>query len=57
MKYAILNPQPLLLYCYTFRACASYPKLHIVPKAVTDSLIEAVAGFRASSRFPSVVWR
>ena len=40
-----------------YRVCASYPRLHIVPKAVSDADIEAVAGFRASRRFPSIVWR
>ena len=40
-----------------FRLCSTYPKLHIVPAMITDKDIEAVAKFRTSHRFPSVVWR
>ena len=40
-----------------FRLCSTYPKLHIVPAIITDKDMEAVAKFRTSHRFPSVVWR
>ena len=41
----------------SFRLCSTYPKLHIVPAMITDKEMEAVAKFRTSGRFPSVVWR
>lgn len=40
-----------------FELCSTYPKLHIVPTMITDKDMEAVAKFRTSHRFPSVVWR
>ncbi|CAB4037376.1 Hypothetical predicted protein [Paramuricea clavata] len=40
-----------------FEVCSSYPKLHIVPSLITDEMLENIAKFRASRRFPSAVWR
>lgn len=40
-----------------FELCPTYPKLHVVPAIITDKEMEAVAKFRTSRRFPSVVWR
>ncbi|KAK3736341.1 hypothetical protein QZH41_020792 [Actinostola sp. cb2023] len=39
-----------------FEICSTYPKLHVVPKAISDSDLEDVASFRCAKRFPSIVW-
>ena len=39
------------------RLCASYPTISVVPAAMTDEDIHAVARFRSHRRFPSIVWR
>jgi myotubularin-related protein 3/4 len=40
-----------------YKLCKTYPKVHIVPKAITDKDLEDSAKFRSSGRFPSIVWR
>ncbi|XP_038061962.1 myotubularin-related protein 3-like isoform X2 [Patiria miniata] len=40
-----------------YKNCSSYPVQHIVPAWVTDEDLKEVCSFRASKRFPSVVWR
>ncbi|XP_022096310.1 myotubularin-related protein 3-like isoform X2 [Acanthaster planci] len=40
-----------------YKYSSSYPVQHIVPAWVTDEDLKAVSSFRASRRFPSVVWR
>ncbi|XP_033627288.1 myotubularin-related protein 3-like [Asterias rubens] len=40
-----------------YKYCSSYPLQHIVPAWITDDELKAVSSFRASKRFPSVVWR
>lgn len=39
-----------------FRVCPSYPEHFVVPAAVTDSWVVAVANFRSKGRVPMVSW-
>jgi hypothetical protein len=40
-----------------YKLCTSYPELCVVPSAVTDEDVAAVAKFRSYRRFPTIVWR
>lgn len=40
-----------------FKICSTYPRFHIVPRAIKDCDIVNMANFRSHNRFSSVVWR
>ncbi len=40
-----------------YRVCSTYPKLLIVPQAVSDEELVQGAKFRMMGRIPVVVWR
>lgn len=42
---------------HDYKLCTSYPNISVVPAAITDDEILAVAKFRSYRRFPSIVWR
>ena len=39
------------------RLCATYPKLFVVPAALSEEEIRSAARFRAMGRVPAIVWR
>jgi rhodanese-related sulfurtransferase len=39
-----------------FKLCSSYPEMLIVPEAITDDELFAVAGFRSGQRLPTLCW-
>jgi hypothetical protein len=39
-----------------FKLCSSYPEMIIIPEAITDDELFAVASFRSGQRLPSLTW-
>ncbi|RLO05866.1 hypothetical protein DYB28_001673 [Aphanomyces astaci] len=42
---------------HTFRLCATYPMLLIVPQHISDSDLKSIAHFRARGRVPAITYR
>ena len=40
-----------------FKMCATYPEWLVVPRSVSDEVLEKVFRFRSARRIPSVIWR
>eukprot|EP00002_Diphylleia_rotans_P025485 TRINITY_DN503_c0_g2_i1.p1 TRINITY_DN503_c0_g2~~TRINITY_DN503_c0_g2_i1.p1 ORF type:complete len:707 (+),score=91.23 TRINITY_DN503_c0_g2_i1:49-2169(+) len=40
-----------------YRICSTYPQLFVVPSAITDPELEAVANFRSRGRLPALCWK
>ena len=53
MLYIIMSLYAVLL----IRLCETYPKLLVVPKAMTDEELKVVSKFRSKGRIPAIVWR
>lgn len=42
---------------WDYGLCATYPAMFVIPAAVSDDELRAIASFRAKGRVPAVVWR
>lgn len=57
LKFNLDGPWRISRANMEYKLCPSYPQLLLVPKAVSDAALEAIAKFRVACRLPVVVWR